>query len=173
MIPVKQLPNIIKDKVQEYISILNDEKDIYNTDCYNGLLSYIGDNVFSGNNSIDLKDINYLNTIFKIYRLYCGKYKQKIYLTGFCLFCNIDFYHISKIVRRDIIVPLDDYMIVLGWVKSSEHSQVTSDSKKSEFLLSTVYGYTEGTTQNAPEQSDQVSRLPVADSVLLPDNLQK
>jgi len=67
----------------EYISTLSSADDIYNKQCFNGLIKYIALKINITDNH--LANIDYLNTLWDIYTTLCYKYKNPITTTRFCV----------------------------------------------------------------------------------------
>lgn len=91
----------IKEYADEYISReLNNPDDIYNTQCFDGMIDYIythvfkphkGDRIYynTRNTVLDTGDIDTLDNIFRELKLLCGKYKKRITLLRFCTLIGI------------------------------------------------------------------------------------
>lgn len=91
----------IKEYADEYIACeLNNPDDIYNTQCFDGMIDYIYTNVFrprkgdkiyynTRNSVLDTGDIDTLDDIFRQLKLLCGKYKKRITLLRFCTLIGI------------------------------------------------------------------------------------
>lgn len=76
----------IKPIVDEYISTLEEERDIYNKQCFAGLIKYISIRIRS---SIDYDDLVQLNEIWNIYTSLCYRYKQTVSIERYCILINI------------------------------------------------------------------------------------
>lgn len=173
------ITNCIQDKVKEYKNILNEDDNIsnsmlYDTNCFNGLLSYIGDNLFSKNKyihntfTVPYDDFMYLDRLHKTYKLLCGLYKQKIYLLGFCTFLSIPHSTISMWLSGSKRLTPVEVDIIKSWCDVSELSQVADNSVKSIFLLKSQYNYSEE-PQQTQTSTTSTAQLPAADGYLLAD----
>lgn len=80
----------IKQLADEYISTLDEPRDIYNpqTSFFNGMIKYINNNYFKYN-PVDYGDIEYIDSIWDIYTSLCYKYNKYPTIIEFCLLINI------------------------------------------------------------------------------------
>lgn len=169
----KYILDKIDIKKDEYISNLIDPKDIYKRNVFNGLISYIG-SLFSDNKylqdtiSLDYKNFDLLDILFDKYVALSCLYNHAVYLSSFSIFINLSQDILYHWVQGDTKLTPDAMRKLQKWRKAAENAQETSDSVKSMFLLKAKYGYSEEQTQT-PQQTVQVSQLPPADGLLLPE----
>ena len=98
---VEVYTNKIKEYAEEYITYeLNNPDDIYNTQCFDGMIDYIythvfkpkrGDKIYynTRNTVLDTGDIDTLDDIFRQLKMLCGKYKKRVTLLRFCTLIGI------------------------------------------------------------------------------------
>lgn len=75
----------IKPLVDEYISTLEEEKDIYNKQCFAGMIKYISMNY----GKPDYDNLVLLNCLWDIYSSLCYKYKQTVSIERYCILIGI------------------------------------------------------------------------------------
>lgn len=116
----------------EYIRNLNNPDDIYNTQCFDGMLDYIYTRVFkpragdktyynTRNTILDTADIDMLDNIFRLLKGLCGKYKKRITLLRFCTMVGIGNDTVSQWISGECRSGMDG--------ASSKHCQTSKKWK--------------------------------------------
>lgn len=154
----------IKEYADEYIKQeLNNPDDIYNTQCFDGMIDYIYTNVFkprkgdkiyynTRNSVLDTGDIDTLDDIFRQLKLLCGKYKKRITLLRFCTLIGIGNDVISQWISGETRAGADGTssahcQTAKKWKTECESAllsgAVDDNSVGCIFGLKANYGYTE------------------------------
>ena len=156
--------NKIKEYADEYINHeLNNPDDIYNTQCFDGMIDYIYTNVFkpkkgdkiyynTRNSVLDTGDIDTLDDIFRQLKILCGKYKKRITLLRFCTLIGIGNDVISQWISGECRAGEDGAssphcQTAKKWKMECEAAAysgaVDDNSVGCIFALKANYGYTE------------------------------
>ena len=177
----------IKEYADEYIAHeLNNPDDIYNTQCFDGMIDYIYTNVFrprkgdkiyynTRNSVLDTGDIDTLDDIFRQLKLLCGKYKKRITLLRFCTLIGIGNDVISQWISGETRAGVDGAssahcQTAKKWKTECESAllsgAVDDNSVGCIFGLKANHGYTETpqrieiTGSNAPALSqDEIRQI--------------
>lgn len=179
---IEKYENKINEYADKYINQeLLDPKDIYNSDCFDGMIDYIYTNVFmpkkgdktyynTRNTILNTADIETLDYIFRYLRLLCGKYKKRITLLRFSNLIGIGNDVISQWISGETRAGTDGTssahcQTAKKWKEACEGAlfsgAVDDNSIGCIFALKANHGYNEGTQQieikgtNAPALSQE------------------
>lgn len=156
----------IKPLVDEYISTLEEERDIYNKQCFAGLIKYISMRIRS---SIDYDDLVQLNDLWNIYTSLCYKYKQTVSIERYCILINISrdtFYNWLNGVHKET------YSEELGctrsdmmkkWdaeTESSWQDEASTGNPGAMFVLKARRGWQETAPAQIPQHNNGITKTP-------------
>lgn len=171
--------NNIRYYADEYIqNELEDPKDIYNTQCFDGMIDYIythlfkpkkGDKIYynTKNSVLDTGDIYTLDNIFRELKMLCGKYKKRITLLRFCTLIGIGNDVISQWISGESRKSSDGTsslhcQTAKNWkmqCESAAYSGLVDDNSVGcMFALKANYGYSE-TPQRVVIEGQQIQTL--------------
>lgn len=154
----------IKEYAAEYIAYeLSSPDDIYNTQCFDGMIDYIythlfkphkGDKIYynTRNTILDTGNIDVLDDIFRELKMLCGKYKKRITLLRFCTLIGIGNDVISQWIAGETRAGGDGTssahcQTAKKWKMECESAAysgaIDDNSVGCIFALKANYGYTE------------------------------
>lgn len=102
---VEVYKNVIDCYVDEYISDLQESKDIYNKQCFAGMIKYISMRI---KKDIDYDNLVQLDNLWNVYTGLCYRYKQTVSIERYCILINIardTFYNWLNGVHKETYSP--------------------------------------------------------------------
>lgn len=109
----------------EYIeNELNDKNDIYNKQCFAGMIKYISMNI----RKPDYSDIVLLDGLWNIYTSLCYKYKQTVSIERYCMLIGISRQTFYSWINEE---TMRDYSEELGSSRSDTMKKWDSESESS------------------------------------------
>lgn len=154
----------IKPLVDEYISTLEEERDIYNKQCFAGLIKYISMRI---RNRIDHDDLVQLNDLWNIYTSLCYKYKQTVSIERYCILINIardTFYSWkNEETKRDYSEELGSSRsdMMKKWDAESESSwqdEASTGNPGAMFVLKARRGWQETAPVQIPQNRNGITK---------------
>lgn len=156
--------NNIDALVDEYISTLQDDRDIYNKQCFAGLIKYISIRIRS---SIDYDDLVQLNEIWNIYTSLCYRYKQTVSIERYCILINIardTFYNwlngvYKETYSRELGCTRSDMM--KKWdaeTESSWQDEASTGNPGAMFVLKARRGWQETAPAQIPRSQNGITK---------------
>lgn len=155
----------IKPLVDEYISTLEEEKDIYNKQCFAGMIKYISMNY----GKPDYDNLVLLNDLWDIYSSLCYKYKQTVSIERYCILIGISRQTFYSWMNRE---TKDDYSMELGssrsdmmkkWDAESESSwqdEASTGNPGPMFVLKARRGWQETAPAQIPQNNTGITKTP-------------
>lgn len=157
---INRLINSYKLFLNEDISI--SESMLYKQNTFNGLLLYIGTNLYIDEdiNNINIYDIDLLELYLYMYLLITSKYNHRYTINGYCIMCNI-----NKSELLSLSSSMDNgaslrFSRLLKRLKDNvEQSLLTGSQTFELFLLKSQFGYSDMPMQTVQDEQS-IATLP-------------
>lgn len=154
----------IKPIVDEYISTLEEERDIYNKQCFAGLIKYISIRI---KNNIDYDNLVQLNDLWNIYTSLCYKYKQTVSIERYCILINISrdtFYNWLNGVHKETYsqeLGCNRSDMMKKWdaeTESSWQDEASTGNPGAMFVLKARRGWQETAPAQIPQNQNGITK---------------
>ncbi len=150
----------------DYIASLEKKEDIYNKQCFAGMIKYISMQI---KKSIDYDNLVQLNDLWNVYTALCYKYKQTVSIERYCILINIardTFYNWLNGVHKEC------YSEELGssrsdmmkkWdaeTESSWQDEASTGNPGAMFVLKARRGWQETAPAQIPPHNNGITKSP-------------